>query len=756
VLSPVMVRYLIAAAFLAVATAVRLALDPVLGEHVPYVTYFVAVGAVSYFCGLGPAIFATLAGSYVAELLFHPPRYHLFPYDGSALSLFGTVSYFVVTGMTILLAEAVRTAQNRAAINDRRGAKTIENITDGFFAFDSQWRFTYVNHQAERICDMKRVEMIGRTIWEVFPPLRGTHLEGAYLRAMRERVAIELENFWEPWQRWFLIRVNPAEEGGLSVFFQDITKRKTAEDQVRLGAELLTFLIDRSPSGFYIVDADFRISHINADSQARAFRNVNPAIGRRLDDAMRVLWPEPLATEIIDIFSHTLDTGEPYKSPGLVSTRADLGGEETYEWQLQRIIMPDGRYAVVCYFYDTTDLREAEREVRRALEKVEQASRMKDEFLATLSHELRTPMSAILGWSQMLHRGSNPESIEQGIEVIERNARLQAQIIEDLLDMNRIIAGKLRLEIQSMQIGKVVEAAVESTDPSAQAKNLKLEIVCEPGLPLMRADPSRLQQVFFNLLSNAVKFTPPYGTIRVTCRALSQESQIEIAVADTGKGIAPEFMPFVFERFRQQDASTTREFGGLGLGLSVVKYIVEAHGGTIRAASEGEGKGATFAVRLPVAVALKPEVPKELSVVRSMLDVRDPEVFDASALQGRTILIVDDERDARELIATVLEKRGVNCLVAASGEEAVSLFRAGTRPDLIVSDLAMPGMNGYDLMAQVRSMPPEKGGATPGIALTAFARPEDRNQSLRAGYQLHLSKPVEINELLGSIMSLLN
>ena len=632
----------------------------------------------------------------------------------------------------------------------------IERMTDGFFALDAGWRFTYVNPQAERICDMERSDMIGRTIWEVFPPLIGTHLEREYRRAMRERVSIELESFWAPWERWFLVRMSPAGDGGLSVFFQDITDRKVAEERVRRGAELLTFLIDRSPTGFYIVDADFRISHINADSQARAFRNVNPAIGRRLDDAMRVLWPEPLATEVIALFRHTLDTGEPYKSPGLVSPRADVDWVETYEWQLQRITMPDGRYAVVCYFYDTTDLRQAEQKLRRALEKVEQASRMKDEFLATLSHELRTPMSAILGWSQVLSRRTDRDDVEQGIQVIERNARLQAQIIEDLLDMNRIIAGKLRLEIQTMRIREVIEAAVESIAPSVRGKGLTLEIACEGESPAMRADPGRLQQVIFNLLSNAVKFTPAQGTVRVACRHLPEDSQVEIAVGDTGKGIAPDFIPYVFERFRQQDASTTRQFGGLGLGLSIVKHIVEAHGGTIRAQSAGEDQGATFTIRLPLAVALKPELPSEASLSRSMLEAPDPEVVDATALRGRTILVVDDERDARELIATVLEDRGATCVLAASGEEGVDLVRSGTRPDLIVSDLGMPGMSGYEMMAQVRSLPPDRGGATPGIALTAFARPEDRNRSLLAGYQLHLSKPVEISELLSSIASLLS
>lgn len=439
-----------------------------------------------------------------------------------------------------------------------------------------------------------------------------------------------------------------------------------------------------------------------------------------------------------------------------------------YRWFLSRMtIIRDAHGKVVRFFGTNTDVTEQlanEEELRRAKEVAEaaladtiKAARMKDEFLATLSHELRTPMSAILGWIQLLKRGSSQNSIDQGIEVIDRNARLQAQIIEDLLDMNRILAGKLRLEIQSVSLGKVVTTAVESIRPAAEAKGVKLHAVCDSEMRDVRGDPNRLQQVVYNLLSNAVKFTPGGGKIQVVCRRIN--SHIEISVSDNGKGIAAEFLPYVFERFRQQDAAITRTFGGLGLGLSIVKQIVELHGGKVQAASEGDGKGATFTVHLPVALALRPELPagalERAHPSRAMQEAQDLDAIDASRIKGRTILVIDDERDACELICRVLEERGANCLVASSGEEALKFFQSDARPDLIISDLGMPGMSGHDLMAKVRQLTPERGGAIPAIALSAFARPEDRTRSLLAGFQLHLSKPVELGELLASIVSLM-
>lgn len=401
-------------------------------------------------------------------------------------------------------------------------------------------------------------------------------------------------------------------------------------------------------------------------------------------------------------------------------------------------------------------LRESERQAREALAQAEAASRAKDEFLAVLSHELRTPMTAVLGWARMLKDGMGPEDTKQGIEVIERNARLQSLIIEDLLDMSRIVSGKFRLEVQAVDLARVLLAAVDSIRVAAEAKDVKLTVSCDPGGTEVRGDPNRLQQVFFNLLSNATKFTPRGGAITVWCGRVN--SQIKVSVQDTGRGITPEFLPHVFERFQQQDAKTTRQHQGLGLGLAIVKHLVELHGGTVHAFSEGEGRGATFAVQLPAPALLHwdPEggvgrASASDEEARAAIHERSKGV--AQDLDGLTVMVTDDEPDTRELLKKLLERHGARVLVCGSAADALDRLQRH-RPNVLLCDIGMPEVDGYGLISRVRSSSPDKGGATPAIALTAFARSEDRTRSLLAGFQLHLAKPVEPTELIASIRSL--
>jgi PAS domain S-box-containing protein len=387
---------------------------------------------------------------------------------------------------------------------------------------------------------------------------------------------------------------------------------------------------------------------------------------------------------------------------------------------------------------------------RAARAEAERISLVKDEFLATLSHELRTPLNAILGWSQILRvRARGDDELQQGLAVIERNTKVQAQLIEDLLDMSRIISGKLRLDVQRVDLQDVVSAAVASVRHSADAKGIRLQVVLDPSAGPVRGDPNRLQQCFWNLVSNAIKFTPKGGQIQVSLERVN--SHIEVCVVDTGKGIKPEFLPHVFERFRQADASTTRQHGGLGLGLSIVKHLVELHGGTIRAKSEGEGQGATFCIELPVMVVHAPESMAAREHPRGTA----PPISSADhpSLEGITVLAVDDEADARDLLQRVLEECGARVLVAASASEGLEVVRR-ERPDMIVSDIGMPGTDGYEFIRQVRSLKPDEGGRTPAAALTAFARAEDRTRALRAGYQTHVAKPVEPTELTAVVASL--
>lgn len=391
-------------------------------------------------------------------------------------------------------------------------------------------------------------------------------------------------------------------------------------------------------------------------------------------------------------------------------------------------------------------LLEAERLARAEAERV---SMVKDEFLATLSHELRTPLTAILGWAHVLRaRVHDDAMLSEGLEVIERNSRLQTQLIEDLLDMSRIISGKVRLDVQQVDLQDVVKASVASLQVSADAKGIRLQVVLDPFAGPARGDPARLQQCLWNLISNAIKFTPKGGRVQVSLERVN--SHLEVCVADNGQGIKPDFLPHLFERFRQADASTTRRYGGLGLGLSIVKHLVELHGGTVNATSAGEGKGATFRIELPLMVVHGSEGDAREHPRSS---VAPASRVDHPSLAGITVLAVDDEPDARNLLKRVLEACGARVLLASSAAEALGLATS-ERPDMIVSDIGMPGEDGYDFIRRLRQLSAEEGGRTPAAALTAFARAEDRTRALRAGFQTHVAKPVEPTELTAVVASL--
>ncbi len=386
-------------------------------------------------------------------------------------------------------------------------------------------------------------------------------------------------------------------------------------------------------------------------------------------------------------------------------------------------------------------------DLKASREQAEVASRMKDEFLATLSHELRTPMTPILGWAQILRRiaGDDPK-IVQAAEVIERNALVQTRIIDDLLDMSRIVSGKIRLEVRPYDLRDVVDAAVEAVRAAAEARGIVLETRVDASVPTLRGDPQRIQQVVWNLLSNAIKFTGQGGSVRLEARRV--QAQVQVSVSDTGLGIAPEFLPFVFERFRQADSSATRNHGGLGLGLAIVKQIVELHGGTVGVASGGAGQGACFTIALPVS-PLRGDTRVAAALPRRAPGTRRQ----AHALSGVRVLVVDDERDAREWIGRVLEDSGAEVRLLPTAVDALQQI-AEIRPDVLLSDIGMPGTDGYAFIRQLRAMPEAMGGETPAIALTAFARNEDRARALGAGYQLHLGKPIDEDELVAAVASL--
>ena len=413
----------------------------------------------------------------------------------------------------------------------------------------------------------------------------------------------------------------------------------------------------------------------------------------------------------------------------------------------ERLVVGVAAHAAVAA--DNARLYEARKELleseRAARGEAERASALKDEFLATVSHELRTPLNAILGWIRILR--SKPtlgDDLPHALEVMERNAGIQIQLIEDLLDMSRITAGKMRLDIQPLDPTTVIDAAIQTVTPAAAAKGISLHSALDPAAGPITGDPSRLQQVVWNLLSNAIKFTNRYGRVEVVLRRVT--SHIEIAVADTGVGIKPEVLSLIFGRFQQGDSSRTRVVGGLGLGLSIVKHLVEQHGGTVHATSPGVDQGSTFTIRLPL-TAIRPD-PDDPARARQAALLHEP----FPDLTGVLVLVVDDQVDARELIQRVLTECGAQVVTAASVDEALAAVEE-KKPDVLVSDIGMPHVDGYELLRRVRALGHARGGGLPAIALTAFARSEDRTRTLRAGYLVHVSKPVEPSELVATVAS---
>ncbi|NOT44322.1 MAG: response regulator [Acidobacteria bacterium] len=391
--------------------------------------------------------------------------------------------------------------------------------------------------------------------------------------------------------------------------------------------------------------------------------------------------------------------------------------------------------------------RAVEAERTAALARERDANRLKDEFLATLSHELRTPLNAVLGWTQVLRTARvEPDKQERALESIERNARAQARLIEDLLEVSRIASGKLRLQVRPIDLASVVEAAAEIVQPAAAAKRIRLHVDLGQRPAMTSADPDRLQQVVWNLLSNAVKFTPQDGEVRVELR---RRAGYLLTVQDSGPGIDPRFIPHVFEPFRQADGTASREHGGLGLGLAIAKQLVELHGGTIQARSPGGGQGAAFDIHLPsvIAAADVPAAPSQPTVAASVLGL------DRTLLRDVHVVVVDDEEDARILLETALSECGATVTTAATASEGLAAV-SRRPPDVVISDIGMPQADGFSLIRQLRAMAPAHGGDIPAIALTAYASPEDRLAALEAGYQHHVAKPFEATEIVRLVRSL--
>jgi PAS domain S-box-containing protein len=537
---------------------------------------------------------------------------------------------------------------------------------------------------------------------------------------------------------------------------RDVTERRRAEEvRARLAA-----IVQSSDDAIVGKDLNGVITSWNAGAERLFGYTSEEAVGRsvtmlippdRLDEETSILG-RLRAGERIDHF----ETIRRHKDGSLhdisltVSPIVDSTGHIVGASKIARDVTERKRLEAALR-KSVEDLRSRIRSERAARSEAERANHLKDEFVATLSHELRTPLNAILGWAQILQRTpapNAPKEWEQGIGVIARSARDQAQLIADLLDMSGMLSGKVRLDARIMDLREPVEAALEAVHPAAEARGVRIVPRFE-GPVVVYGDPNRLQQVVWNLLTNAVKFTPRDGAVQVSL--VQNGSSCELTVRDTGKGISPDFLPHLFERFRQQDSGTQRQMRGLGLGLAIVKELVGLHGGSVSAASEGEGQGATFTVTLPVPAALT--IGRAGSRTSSSAEPSEGTTLTVPFLNERRVLIVDDERSSRDVLQRILEERGAIVRAVGSADEGLAELDS-FRPDVLTSDIGMPGRDGYEFIRLVRSRGSERGGAVPALALTAYARPEDSANSLKAGFQAHLAKPIDSAIFLATVSRL--
>lgn len=531
----------------------------------------------------------------------------------------------------------------------------------------------------------------------------------------------------------------------------EIEKRKQSESILRASEEFNRNVFENSPDCIHVLELDGAIHSINNHGlELMEVENADEYIGRQ--------WVDFWEDEKREAARRVLEAAAAGKTAEIEGVRRTMKGTPKYWHASVAPISGDSgkTLRLVSTSRDITERREAERERERLLRNeqaarkdAEIANRLRDEFLATVSHELRAPLNSILGWARLMQKGHlDQATTEKAVDTIVRNSESQNRLIEDLLDVSRIISGKLRLEVMTVKPVNIVESALETVRPAADAKGIKIEIKGESDISHISGDPNRLQQVIWNLLSNAIKFTPPDGEVRLEIERAADF--VEIRVMDTGVGIKKEFLPHVFDRFRQADASSIRKFGGLGLGLAIVRHITEMHGGTVHADSAGENKGSTFIVRLPVVVQTAEE---EAATAERANRVRALETGTKLSLDGMLILVVDDEEDTRQLLVQSLTFYGATVITAESAEEAFETLLK-KNPDVLVSDIGMPDEDGYSLIKRIRALTNRQHRDVPAIALTAFTRAQDRMRALTSGYQNHVAKPVEPDELATVIASL--
>ncbi|MBD1920355.1 PAS domain-containing protein [Microcoleus sp. FACHB-831] len=693
--------------------------------------------------------------------------------------------------------EELAKARDQAQEEQERSISILESINDAFVALDNQWRITYINREAARLTGKKPEEFIGKTHWEVWPWSVGQRVEQEYRRAIADGVAVHFEQFYEPLSIWLEIHAYPYKDG-LGIYFRDITSRKEAEqERERLLAQelqhttrlqklaLASLAINSAVSTEDVLRAiaqqaqEIILAHQSVTSMT-IDQNWTQAINCVLLSDKYAAWRDyDEKTDGSGIYACVCHANRPMRM-----TQAQLEAHPKWQgfgkhadkhppmrgWLAAPLVGRDGRNIGLIQLSDKYEgefteedeaiivqlaqmgavaienrrLYEAEQIART---QAESANRVKDEFLAVLSHELRSPLNPILGWAKLLRsRKYDAATTARALEIIERNATLQTQLIEDLLDVSRIMQGKISLNAFPVNLASIIEAAIDTMRLAAEAKSIQIEALVHSTRAIVSGDGNRLQQVVWNLLSNAIKFTPQGGRIEILLETIGSFAQIQ--VKDTGKGITEEFLPYVFDYFRQADSTITRKFGGLGLGLAIVRHLVELHGGNVSVESLGEGLGTTFTVKLPLYNSLGKGDSTE-----NLENINSSDFPFSSSLAGVRVLVVDDEPDTREFVTFALEQSGAKTSAAASTGEALEAIKS-FRPDVIVSDIGMPEEDGYSFIGKVRSLAPKLGGTIPAIALTAYAREEDRLQALSAGFQMHVAKPIEPDDLVAIVASL--
>jgi PAS domain S-box-containing protein len=673
-----------------------------------------------------------------------------------SVMLIGALITLLLAGANLFQSRA-RSALNISEIRYRR---LFETAPDGVFLFDAEsGLLTDANPHMVELLGLPREALVGKAFWEIglFPDAEVGRTAFGDLQK-KDFLRLEQLPVTAPsGQRWFVdLTCNAYKTNGRRVMqcsVRNITDRKRAEDALRDSEERYRSLVEVSPQGVWVAGSDGELIYINQYWTEYSGMSVAQSAGSGWYGQVHAEDRERMR----ETWRHALLTGSPFETE--IRLRRIADGQ--FRWHLARgvpVREADGRIDKwLGVFVDIHERKQTEQERAQTLAReqmlrteAEAANRAKDDFLATLSHELRTPLNAIVGWTQTLQMGEvSKETLMRALAQIETSANAQAKLINDLLNVADIGAGRLRLEVQPVCLIRLIGSVAESLRPAIDAREIGFEADLDPAAGKVSGDPARLQQIVWNLLSNAVKFTPRGGRVRIELRRT--QSQIELAVSDTGEGISTEFLPFVFDRFRQADASIKRRHGGLGLGLAIVRHLAELHGGSVSAHSDGEGCGARFCVQLPIhPLTEKADAPPPASAAEAQINRPGGQ---ARPLAGLRIESVDDDPSTREMLHEALARAGAKVASTASAQEALDILPSFL-PDVLVSDIGLPDEDGYDLIRQVRALPPHAGGATPAVALTGYARPQDQQAVLAAGYQAFLAKPVNLGELMAILVEL--